>query len=169
MRSRSLRRFLLVGLLVFLVAIPAVAAARRPRAGDGTLSVRDGRGTVQIVARGSTIGSIDRGEVVATDGNPRDDNYPALSGGRVTKLSGRVEARRGKNIRFRLVGGFHRVKIVGSGIDLSAVGRGSVTLDGDERSGDTGEYSLNNQEFAPLPAEPTPLKLAPPPPPPPGG
>ncbi|MDQ3875667.1 MAG: hypothetical protein M3322_09020 [Actinomycetota bacterium] len=169
MRFRSLRRLLLVGLLVFLVALPAVAATRGPRAGDGTLSVRDGRGTVQIVARGSTIGSVDRGEVVAIDGNQRDDNYPLLTGGRVTKLTGRVEARRGRNIRFRLVGGFHRVKIVGSGIDVSAVGRGSVTLDGDERASETGMYSLNDNEFQPLPAERKTLQLVAQPPPPPGG
>ncbi len=164
MRFQSPGRFLLVGLLVVVVALPAVAAARRTRPAEGTLSIRDGKGTVQIAARGSTIGSVDRGEVIAIDGNPLDDQYPILKGGRLTRLTDRLEARRGKTIRFRLVGGFHRVKIVGAGIHLSAVGRGSVTLDGDERSADTGEYSLNGTAFQPVPHERTSVQLAPQPP-----
>jgi hypothetical protein len=163
MRVRSLRRVLLVGALVFVVGIPAAFAVRRPRP-DGTLSVRDGRGIVQLAARGSFIGRIDSGRIVAIDTTPNDANYPIVVGGKLRRETFRVTERNGRNIRFRLVGGFYRLRIEGAGVDLSAVGRGSATLDGDERSSDTGVYSLNGGEFQPLPAEPTTLQLPPQPP-----
>ncbi|MDQ3894814.1 MAG: hypothetical protein M3292_09180 [Actinomycetota bacterium] len=158
MRVCSLRLLLLVGALVFVVGIPAAFAVRRPRP-DGTLSVRDGRGLVKLAASGSFIGRIDSGRIVAIDATPNNANYPIVFGGKLRRETSRVTEVSGPNIRFRLVGGFYRLRIEGAGVDLSAVGRGNATLDGDDRSSDTGVYSLNGADFQPLPYEPTTLQL----------
>jgi hypothetical protein len=167
MRFRTLRRLIFVAGLALLLAVPATAGKARPKPGDGTLSVRDGRGTVHFIARGTVIGRVDVGEVVAVDRNPFDDNEPILRGGRSPR-GGQTETtttRVGRNIRFRLTGGAYRLTIRGRGIDLAAVGKGSVTLNGDERFADTGLYSLNGGEFNPVPYERTTLQLAAQPPP----
>jgi len=166
MRFRMLRQLIFVGGLALVLALPAVAGKARPRPGDGTLSVRDGRGMVQFVARGTVIGRVDVGEVIAIDRNPFDDNEPIIRGGRVPRgeQSETTTTRVGRNIRFRLTGGAYRLKIRGLGVDLAAVGKGSVTLNGDERFADTGLFSLNGGEFIPVPYERTTLQLATPPP-----
>ena len=68
------------------------------------------------------------------------------------------------SLRFRLAGGSYRLRIRGLGADLSAVGRGTVVMNGSERFADTGLYSLNGDEFLPVPYERTTLQLAAPPP-----
>ena len=70
---------------------------------------------------------------------------------------------RGQGLRFRMLGGGYRVVIRGAGIDVEAVGRGIVTLDGEPRvpGEDVGVYSLDGadcelepQRCSPLPTEP---------------
>jgi hypothetical protein len=157
-RDRSL--LLLVGMLCLglLFALPSVASGGKKA--DGTLAVQDGKGVVQIAARGTIIGRIDQGTVLAIDRNPNDGSTPIVRGGRIRVVTLTRQVHQGRNIRFRLVGGFYRLRVQGRGISLSAVGRGSVTLNGDERFADTGLYSLNGGDWVPVPYDPETVQLA---------
>jgi hypothetical protein len=52
-----MRRLLTFAMLVAL-ALPAASAARTQGANDGTVSVRDARGTITISGRGGVIGAL---------------------------------------------------------------------------------------------------------------
>ena len=52
-------------------------------------------------------------------------------------------------------------RLTGRRINISAVGRGAIVLDGDERYADTGMYSPNGEEFLPVPYERIGLPLLP--------
>lgn len=126
-----MQRFLVTGAALALLALPSAAYAFRTTPGDGTLSVKGGSGVVVIVARGGVIGQIDRGRVMIDDPNPDDGGLPVVSG--YERLIGMSDTRwlySGTDLRFRLFGGLLRIRIVGTGINLSFAGRGSVTLVG---------------------------------------
>ena len=132
-------------LIVFAcLAIPAVAFAVERAAGDGALSVDGASGSVSVAARGAIIGQIDRGSVTIQDPNPNDGKAPVVWGyERKRDLTDTKNVFSGTDIRFRVVGGFFRVKVVGVGIDASVVGRGSVTLSPVATLPILGTFSLN--------------------------
>ncbi|CAN5775909.1 hypothetical protein BH20ACT14_BH20ACT14_06720 [soil metagenome] len=112
----------------------------------GVLSVEDGRGMVMLDLNGSVLGRLSTGTLRVTDHTPRD-RYSALVVGRKLtqeRLGPKTVLYRGQGLRFRMVGGGYRIVVRGSGISVSAVGRGVVSLDGEPRlSGeDVGVYSL---------------------------
>lgn len=164
-------RRLLVPLLLVAAAFPA-AALSGAAAGDGSLSVRDGRGKATLVVKGSLIGRYGNGSITIEELADDVDTDPVVRGYRTFKW-GRHGARTytGKNVRFRLIGGRYRVHFVGRGLNFSLVGKGRVQLDGNGSILDgvfyDGFYSLNGSEEESLPDEPTWLNLASPPPPPP--
>jgi hypothetical protein len=72
---------------------------------------------------------------------------------------------KGDNIRFRAAGGKYTIALSGRGIFLSAVGRGTVTLDGrgDDPNIDVdGVFSLNDSPYRSLPDHEKDFPLAPP-------
>ena len=142
-----MRRILPLLALSLLLALPSLAGAhtrkgKPPPPAPGTLEVSGGRGVIMLKIRGSLIGSVQRGRVVIAE-----------------KGSGEPEIQTGKNIRFRAVDGEYRILVRGVGIDLSASGRGQVTLAAEKR-GDTGKFSLNGGDPQPLPRKATKLKLS---------
>ena len=157
-------------LVLFLIAL-AVPAAAFPQGGakpaNGTLSIREGRGVVQLDARGSMTGRLN-GRLTVTDFRPYDSKRPIVYG--ATKTIYRNEKTtvyQGKNVRFRLGGARFVIRMDGKAIFLSAIGRGTGTLDG---AGDPtanlfydGVWSLNDEPPHSLPDEPTPFELAAPP------
>jgi hypothetical protein len=165
----------LLGLLCALTALTAstIASAGEPSA--GTLSVDDGKGLVMIDLRGSVLGRIGSGTLRVTDLTPNDRYAPLVNGRKVTqeRLGARTTIYRGQGLRFRLVGGGYRMVARGSGIAVSAVGRGWVVLDGDPKffGDDAGVYSLGGTDCSvepltctPLPTEPERFLLEPSPP-----
>jgi hypothetical protein len=137
-------RKLLIGLALLALALPVAAtAALRAAAGDGTLSVEDGRGSVTLRAKGGVIGRIDRGTVTIYDLTPADAYEQRVTGDdRPVRFVGETGIRyAGNGIRFRIVGGEFKVVITGAGIDLSAVGRGNGFIQG--AGIDPGLYSLD--------------------------
>jgi hypothetical protein len=62
------------------------------------------------------------------------------------RIGPRTTVYRGQGLRFRMVGGRYRIVIRGTGIAVSAIGRGLVQLDGEPRfAGEpTGLYSIND-------------------------
>lgn len=150
---RTRRIFSLLCFLVALGAAPAEAGAP----GDGTLSVRDAKGLVQLSSRGTMIGRIERGKLTVTDPNPYDSRRPIVLGAekRTTSRNLKTTVYTGKDIRVRITGGLAHVRFEGRGIHLSAVGRGSGLLDG---TGDPstgvffdGVWSLNDEDYHSLP------------------
>jgi hypothetical protein len=95
------------------------------------LSVSEARGLVWMQGRGALIGRLDSGRVTVTDLSPVDTSDPLVFGCDVEEFRGSATVCRGENLRFRLIGGSWRVAINGRGIDVSAVGRGTVRLDGE--------------------------------------
>lgn len=147
-------RKLVVILLLVALAVPATALARTRDRGDGTLAVKDASATIQIFAKGSILGRIDSGSVVITDWNPNDASDPQVYGWE-RKADGKSDLTtiyKGKDIRFRFVAGRYTIRLVGTGIDLAAVGSGTIRLVG-AGTFDDGTYSLDGTPFKDVPEE----------------
>ena len=154
--------------ILALVVAGTAASAGEPTA--GTLSVERGKGVVMIDLRGSVLGKLTTGSLRVTDTTP-NDRYGALVVGRKLtqeRIGPRTIVYRGQGLRFRMLGGGYRIVARGSGITVSAVGRGFVTLDGDPRypGEDIGVYSLEGVDCTTeplsctaLPTEPTRFPL----------
>jgi len=164
-----MRRLIVLAAAVALIVVPTALAALPQGGDDGTLSVRRGRGVVVLKFRGAVIGRIAHGSVritdpVGGDGQGADffgcDNIPRA-------VSDTTSVCRGDDIRFRAIGGRYAVKVSGSGIFLSAVGRGKVVMNGigDPEAGifNDGGYSLNGDDYQSLPNDPISFILSAPP------
>jgi opacity protein-like surface antigen len=142
---------LLVTLALIALTAPAAVAAARLDPADGTLSVRDGRGSFTVNARGGVIGSLARGRVIITDPVDGDGTGPIVSGDDWHKeRSDTTTVYGGTRVRFRLIGGAFRIRVIGSGVNLSVVGRGTASLNG-QGTEDDGTYSVNGAPYAPVP------------------
>lgn len=133
-------------LLALLALALPVAGLSAEQAGEGTLSVEDGRGSVTIQARGGVIGRLERGTVTIFDLTPEDANDAVVYGDdQPLVFVGENGIRyRGAGIRYRLVGGSFRIVINGRGIYLSAVGKGNGSIRGELV--DPGLYSLDGAD-----------------------
>ena len=158
MRTRSF-----LALLAFLAVMAAPAFAAAPVT-DGTLSVKDARGMVQLSSRGSLIGRFERGKVTITDPNPYDARRPTVLGAeQVVYRNAKTTVYSGKDVRIRIGGGLSHVRIEGRGIYVSAVGRGNGRIEG-AGSVQTGVFydgvwSLNDDEYRSLPDDLTKFQL----------
>lgn len=168
-----MRRLLLLSGVLALLAIPAVASAHwlAGSATDGTLVVRNGFGSVviggkdangnPIGAEGALIGSIGRGRVTLTDPGEADIGDLKVAGCEHREVSdvGNSVTCTGSKLRYRVIGGRFRLKVSGDNIDMSVVGRGSVTMNGAEIDldgnlvYDAGQYQLNDQDWKSLPGK----------------
>ena len=158
-----MRRTLCLCIVVAVAALAPLADAGRRAPGDGTLSVRNGRGQVTLNPfRGSVIGRVTRGQVWIRDLDPGDGGPPLVWG--CDRGSGDLSERtvdpddiiklcRGADLRFRAVGGKYRVTVNAcQGMFLSVVGRGRVLLDGRGEAGvRDGVYSFDGEPFQSLP------------------
>ncbi len=145
-----MRRLLTFAMLAAL-ALPAASAARSQGASDGTLSVRDARGTITISGRGGVIGSFARGSVRISDPVDGDGTGPIVTGDEWSKdRDSTTTTWGGTKVRFRIIGGSFRIVVKGRGINLSLVGKGIVTLAG-AGTGSDGSYSVNGGEYLAMP------------------
>jgi len=144
-------RLLLTFAMLIALAVPASSAARERSPTDGTLSVRDARGTIVLNVRGGVIGSFAQGSVRIVDPVEGDGTGPIVSGDEFRKeIDEKTDIYRGTRVRFRIIGGAFKVIVKGRGINLSLVGKGTVTLNG-AGTGDDGTYSVNGGEYSPIP------------------
>jgi len=147
--------------LALVAGTASATGARGAEPTNGTLSVQRGKGLVVLEMRGSILGRLGSGAVTVTDLTPHDP-YTATVFGKKVKvlhLAPRTDRYRGQALRFRMVGGSWRVTVRGSGIALSAVGRGAVTLQADRLNplDDAGVYSLDGTDCSAQPTSCTPL------------
>jgi len=153
-------RALLTFAVLAALALPAASAARDQSASDGTLSVRDARGTVTISVRGGVIGSFARGSVRISDPVDGDGTGPIVTGDEWSnERDATTTTWGGTRVRFRIIGGAFRIVVKGRGINLSLVGKGNVTLDG-AGTLDDGSYSVNGGEYLAMPEFPLPFPLS---------
>jgi hypothetical protein len=161
-----MRRLAVLSVSLLALAAPAAAWSMTQAPGDGTLVIKNGAApkgvpVVTLIITGAAIGRISNyGTIVIDDSTPLDPYSPEVSGfdwhkdvsPTATKWVG---GGLGTGMKFRAVGGTYKITIYGSGVDLSAVGSGFVTLSGipDTTTGD-GVYSLNGDTFRSLPATP---------------
>ena len=154
-------RALLTFAVLAALALPAASAARDQGASDGTLSVRDARGTITISVRGGVIGSFARGSVTISDPIEGDGTGPIVTGDDFPPVekNDTTTTWRGTKVRFRIIGGSFRIVVRGRGINLSLVGKGNVTLDG-AGTVDDGSYSVNGGEYLAMPGFSLPFPLS---------
>jgi hypothetical protein len=170
----AMRKLLVLCALTVLASVTAVASAGEPTA--GTLSVERGKGVVMIDLRGSVLGRLSNGTLRVTDQTPNDRYFAVVVGRKLTqeRVGARTVLYRGQGLRFRMLGGGYRLVARGSGITVSAVGRGVVVLDAEPKflGDDAGVYSLEGVDCSaepltctPLPSDPERFVLEPAPPP----
>jgi hypothetical protein len=122
----------LVLVMLVALALPAVASARPAERGDGTLAIKNASGGVTVIARGTMLGRLADGALTVADLSPNGTN-DVQDFGFDRKPRVRADGTsvyQGTDVRFRIVGGQYSVVILGSGINLSAVGRGRVVGQG---------------------------------------
>jgi hypothetical protein len=149
--SLHMRRFLLFLGLVAVLAVPAVVSGATRS--DGTLSVKRGRATINIkLQRGTVIGQMAKGTIRIRDLGPYDNSIPQIRHCRLRYPSSTTIACTGKKISFRAVDGRFVVRLNGSGIFLSAVGRGNVTITGAANPNfPNGVMAIDNAAYQPIP------------------
>jgi hypothetical protein len=159
-----MRKLLVPCLLALAIPATAYAATSAPRPGsNGTLSIREARGVVQLNGRGSMTGRLN-GRLTITDPKPYDAKRPIVYG--ATKTIYRNEKTtvfQGKNLRFRLIGSLFQIRAEGKAMFVSAIARGKGVLDG---AGDPsanifydGVWSLNEEPYRSLPDDPSSFEL----------
>jgi hypothetical protein len=152
-------RRLVFACALLALAVPAAALAARLALGDGTLSVKNANGRVDVAARGAVIGTCDRCSITIDDPQPGDGGGPVVTGfDGIRDLTSTKSRWFGENVRFRLIGGFSRTIVQGSGIYLSAVGQGSATVRASRDN--EGTYAINGGERRLIPVEPFSFRLA---------
>ena len=152
-------RRLLATVAVLGFALPAAAGAGVRGPGDGTLSVLDGRGTFAVRAQGGIIGTFVRGRVVITDPDPNDGTGPIVTGDDWHRdRSDTTTVYGGTHVRFRLIGGSFKIRVIGTGVNLSVVGRGTVSLTG-EGTADDGTDSIDGGDYVSVPDTQTTFSL----------
>jgi hypothetical protein len=144
-----MRRFLVLSATVAL-ALPALGWAATRALDDGTLSVRNGDGVIFVSARGTLIGTCDQCRVSIIDPSPDDGAPPLVTGYEDHRdVTDTRDLWSGKDLRFRLVGGFFKIRISGNGIDTAVVAKGWGRIQGYDSN--TGTYSVNGEPRRQLP------------------
>lgn len=160
-----MRRFVVLGVLLLALAIPAAALALHATPGDGTLVVKGGAApkgqpVVQLVITGSAIGRV-RGLGKILIDNATSDVSPEVTNADGCKNLAQDDPRQiygsmivctGNDFRFRAVGDTFAITIYGTGVNLLAIGQGKAILSGiPGEPQDDGYYSLNGYDFHSLP------------------
>jgi hypothetical protein len=134
------------------LAVPAFAWSASSAADDGTLSVKNGDGVIFVVARGTIIGACDKCRVSIFDPSPDDGGPPVVSGYEGHRdVSDTRDIYSGTDVRFRIVGGIFKIRVIGSGIDLGVVAKGWTRIQASDTN--TGTFSVNGSPRRLLPVD----------------
>ncbi len=156
--------------LATVFAVPAAALGATGISGDGSLVVKNGSapypGTTPVVAltiTGSVIGQVGSGKLVIDAGpNPGATAEPQVTGAGLPSDSRKSDTAQvwrsiagTTGFKFRAIGGTYTVLVYGTGVNLVAVGSGTVRLAGVPGTLSDGRYSLNGDDFVSLPGTQT--------------
>lgn len=159
-----MRRIVLSLLALAALAVPAATSAARQSPNDGVLVVKNGqapKGTpvIQLTITGSVIGqTTDQSRIVIDTGpkGPNPEVTSALGPYSVKNSDTAQQWTSPDGFKFRVVGATKAVILIyGSGVNLVAVGTGTVIVAGTPDSGSDGKFSINGNDFRSLPGLPT--------------
>jgi hypothetical protein len=149
-----MRRLILI-LLALTLALPVAATAGPAASGDGSLVVTNADGSITLQVKGVIFGHFDRGKMTVIDS--KADNPNAL----ITVSNAKMDFKgaklnvvySGKDVRFLFPAGTYTLKFDANGLDLSAVGKGSMSVNGKTSpTGEDGTVSVNGAKATPLPS-----------------
>lgn len=147
-------RTILLTTLLAAFTVPVALSADTPT--DGTLSVKRGRGSVMLKLNGTVIGRLATGKVQIKDFRPFDQNDPQFIGCKPKHPTLWISVCQGRSFGYRVTDARFNVFVRGGGISISAVGRGTVAVDGNGELGvNDGVMSIDDQPYQSLPDEPT--------------
>ncbi len=140
-----LRALLVAGALAATLLLASASAAAGTAAGAGGetgIELVSGAGLASLNLRGAVLGTIARGTVTIRARPGLEEVEIFVLGHEWTReLADGATMYGGRGIRFRVFRGSWRVRVQGSGINVSAVGRGVVGLRG------RGRYSLAGRPY----------------------
>ena len=131
------------------VALGLPAGIQAATGTDGTLAVKNATGLVLVNAKGVIIGHADKARITITDADSTDGRVIVLGWKTKVALAPTKTVYAGEDMRFKLLGGDNIIFIRGSGITLSVVGEGKVSLDGGVLN--DGKFSIDDGPFLSLP------------------
>jgi hypothetical protein len=157
-----MRSFALAAFVALIFALPAGAAPgdKRPvpEADTGSLVVQNGYGFVSVAAKGGIIGRFDGGSITIEDPIEGDSKPPIVYGYEKKRSVGpHTTLYSGTDVHF-YVGGLYKVKVVATGMNLSAVGKGTASL-GSTGFSAPGFYRVNDGPYLPIPDFPAKVTL----------
>jgi hypothetical protein len=137
------RRLTLLTIPIALAAVSPAAAqdglARSLQEGGARVELENGRGFAFFKSRtGALLGSVKRGRVVITD--IRRDSDVSVSGCETTRRIRRTVICLGSELSFSVETGAWSAMLRGTGINASAVLRGTLTL-----QGRSGTFTINDR------------------------
>ncbi len=153
MRRRVL--FICIVVVAGVVAAPTSSAAILGRTpGSAEIELKAGAGVAKIRFRGTLIGYVARGRIVATN------NVTVTGSESRRRISPTLIAYRGTELRFRVynTAGRWRLRLSGRGISASGFVRGCMTLNGFD-VGPTGWYRIQSPDFKRWPRQATTYRL----------
>jgi hypothetical protein len=125
-----MRRFALISVLCALAFPGAAAAFPGPPGSFGSLAINQGNGDVTVTGTGVIYGYFQQGLLRVFSYQPNDPTGTlVVEGAGPWKLPG-LTMYVGADVRFMLPAGRYIIEFVGSGLDLSAVGAGTVNATG---------------------------------------
>jgi len=142
-------------LVAGVVAAPTSSAVILERtSGSAEVEVRAGAGVAKIRFRGTFIGYVARGRIVATN------NVTVTGSESRRRISPTLIAYRGTELRFKVFNteGRWRLLLKGRGISAGGFVRGCMTLDAFD-VGPTGWYRIKSPDFKRWPRQATTYKL----------
>jgi hypothetical protein len=120
-------RRLCLSLALLVLALPAAEwCAAAQATNDGALAVSGGEGTLVIQGRGVIFGSFAQGSMVVVDYRPTDPTATIAVSGAVAESGQGVTTYTGTGVRFLLPAGRYTIQLFATGINVSAVGHGTV-------------------------------------------
>ncbi|MGH2999749.1 MAG: hypothetical protein ACRDNM_10650 [Gaiellaceae bacterium] len=169
-----MRRLAILCLPLIALVAPATALALGDgsSSNDGTLVVKSASAprtvpVVTLVINGTALGHVSTGSPDQTDtvviddpNNTNDIGASITSGGNplTRKTVSTTETKFvGSDFRFRAAGGTYKIWIYGSGVDVFAVGKGTVIVQGQSDSSTDGWYAIDGGARHSLPAVPSSL------------
>jgi len=121
-------------LLVASLAFPAAAASGVATGGGGSLGVSGpsgsggATGSISLAGKGVVFGYVAHGTVTVYSYRADGNAVPTVSGAKMTLANNASDVvYSGNGMRFFFPGGRYQLEIDGIGIDLSAVGNGSIS------------------------------------------
>jgi hypothetical protein len=164
-----MRRLAVISLALTALAAPAAALASKQGVNDGVLVVKNAsapKGTPAVMLKnftGSIIGQTTDQSRIIIDAGVSGPNPEVTGASGAKSVPGFDTAQQWSSpdgFKFRAVGGTFTILIYGSGINLVAIGQGTVTLAGTPDDPTDGWYAINGGDRHSMPGQPVKQLIA---------